>query len=314
MRISGVTYATRKTHRAKSTLLTVTILLLLVVLATVIISAYNGWELLHPERKDIAAFSANIVPEYRDISFKGKDKNVILSGWYFQAKNNEKTVILAHSYSNNRLQFGLQTIDMIKEFLNKDYNVFAFDFRNSGKSGGKLTSLGYNEKDDLLGAIDYIKQQGSKHIILMGFSTGASASIIAAAENKSVEAVIADSPYSDLKDYLSNNLNNWTKLPSFPFNKTILVSMELMAGMDTTNASPIDSISKIAPCRLLLIHGKGDRIIPVENSQKLYSAYSKIDASAVELWETDDTGNAASYIKYPAEYMKKVFTFLDEVK
>lgn len=314
MRISGVTFATRKTHKARNVIVTITILLLLAILATVAISAYNGWELLHPIKKDIEAFSANIVPEYRDISFKGKDNNVILSGWHFQAKNKEKTVILAHSYGNNRLQFGLQTVDMIKAFLDKGYNVFAFDFRNSGKSGGKLTSLGYNEKDDLLGAIDYITQQGSKHIILMGFSTGASASILAAAENKSVDAVIADSPYADLKDYLDNNLNTLTKLPPFPFNKTVLISMEIFAGMDTANASPINSIANLAPCRLFLIHGKGDRLIPVENSLKLYSAYSKINADGVELWETDDTGNAASYLKYPAEYMDKVFAFLDKAQ
>ncbi len=311
MRISGVTYAARKTHKARNITLTAIILILLIILSIVIISAYNGWGLLHPAKKDVAAFSSNIVPEYRDISFRGTDKNVLLNGWFFQTKSNEKTVILAHSYGSNRLEFGNKSLDMIKSFLNKGYNVFTFDFRNSGKSGGKLTTLGYYEKDDLLAAVDYVKKQGSKQIVLMGFSTGASAAILAAAGRDDVEAVIADSPYANLKDYLESNLGRWSKLPSFPFNRTVLISMEVFSGMDTGNADPMSALSDLSPSRLFLIHGKGDKVIPADNSRKLYSAYSSINPALAEIWETDDSGNADSYEKYPEEYMDRVFKFLD---
>ena len=313
MRISGVTYSTRKTHKARNTILTVIILLLLIALSVVIISVYNGWELLHPAKNEIEAFSSNIVPEYRDISFIGADKSILLKGWFFQIKSSDKTVILAHSYGKNRLEFGEKSTNMIKSFLDKGYNVFTFDFRNSGQSNGKYTTLGYYEKDDLIAAVEYVRQQGSKHIILMGFSTGAAAGILAAEEER-VEAVIADSPYANLEDYLKSSLNKWVGLPAFPFNKTILYSMEIMSGMDAGNADPAKSLKNLSPCRLLLIHGKGDGIIPVENSRKLHSAYSEIAPDSSEIWETDDAGNATGYLKYPEEYMNKVFTFLDKIE
>ena len=313
MRISGVTYSARKTHKARNTIITVIILLLLVVLTVVIISAYNGWQLLHPARKDIEAFSSNIVPEYRDISFRGTDKDILLKGWFFQIKNSDRTVILAHSYGKNRLEFGEKSISMIKSFLDKGYNVFTLDFRNSGQSDGKYTTLGYYEKDDLKAAIKYIKDQGSKHIVLMGFSTGAAASMLAAEEEK-VEAVIADSPYAHLEDYLKRDLNRWVSLPPFPFNNTILYVMETMSGMDTSNADIEKSLEKLSPGRLLLIHGKGDGIIPVENSRSLNSRYAEIAPGMSEIWETDDTGNATSYLKYPEEYMNKVFEFLGKIE
>ena len=141
MRISGVTFAVRKTHRTRNTIIAIVVILLLAILAVVVISAYQGWSILHPEKKDIEAFSSNIVPEYRDISFKGADKNIILNGWFFQSGSSDKTVIMAHSYGSNRLEFGMQTLDIIKDFLNKGYNVFTFDLRYSGKSGGKFTSF-----------------------------------------------------------------------------------------------------------------------------------------------------------------------------
>lgn len=314
MRISGITYATRKTHKARNIILLVIIALFLIVLSVAVISAYSGWKLLHPAKKDIEAFSSNIVPEYRDINFRGVDGSILLKGWFFQTSNSDRTVVLAHSYGKNRLEFGDASLNMIKEFLDKGYNVFTFDFRNSGKSDGKLTTLGYYEKDDLSGAIDYVKQQGSKHIFLLGFSTGASASILAAAGKGNVEAVIADSPYSNLKDYLNGSLDRWVGLPAFPFNRTVLISMEIMSGVKTGNADPLSSLKSLSPCRLLLIHGAGDKIIPVQNSRKLYSAYSDLNPDLAEIWETDDSGNATSYEKYPEEYMNKVFEFLGKEK
>ena len=311
MRISGVSYSVRKTHKARNLILTLITFLLLMVLTVVIISAYNGWKLLHPDKKDVEVFSSNIVPEYRDISFRGIDKNIVLKGWFFELKNSDKTVILAHSYGKNRLEFDEKSIPMIKSFLDKGYNVFTFDFRNSGQSGGKDTTFGYYEKDDVAAAVQYVSKQGSKHIVLMGFSTGAAASILAAAEVK-VEAVIADSPYANLSDYLKSDLNQWVRLPSIPFNRTILYMMEIMSGMDTENADLEKSLENISPCRLLLIHGKEDGIIPVENSRKLNFRYSEIASGRSEIWETDDAGDAASYLKYPEEYMRRVFEFLEK--
>lgn len=313
MRISGVTYAARKTHKARNTILTVTVLLFLAVFTVVIVSGYKSWTLLHPEKRPIDTFSSNIVPEYRDISFKGIDKSIILKGWLFQAKNSDHAVIFVHSYGSNRLQFGIKTVDLIKEFLNQGYNVFTFDQRNSGESGGKDTTFGYYEKEDVQAAISYMNSQGSKHITLMGFSTGASASILAAAESKSVDAVIADSPYADLKDYLKESLNGWTNYPAFPFNQTISYAIEVAGSIDTVNASPINVLTAENPPNLLLIHGSGDKLIPVENSIELFQKYSALNSSGAEFWRTEDAGNATSFEKYKDEYLSRVFTFLDKV-
>lgn len=312
MRISGVTYSVRKTHKARNTILTVSILLLLLAFAVAIISAYSGWKLLHPEKKDIAAFTSNIVPEYRDITFTGRDKSVQLKGWFFQLKDSGRTVILAHSYGKNRLEFGEKSVNMIKSFLDNGYNVFTFDFRNSGQSDGKYTTMGYYEKEDIQAAIKYVSEQGSKQIVLMGFSTGASACLLAAEEQK-VTAVIADSPYAGLKSYLDKDLNKWTGLPAFPFNYTVLYAMEAFTGMQTANADAVKYLDSMSPCPLLLIHGKGDELISVENSRELHSVYSGYAADKAEIWETDSQGNAASYLADPEKYMDRVLEFLEKV-
>lgn len=313
MRISGVTYAVRKTHRTGKIVLTFIVLLFLAIIAVVVLSGYKSWGLLHPDKKPVETFSANIAPEYRDISFKGVDNTIILKGWLFQKKGSDKAVIMAHSYGNNRLQFGIETVDMIKEFLNKGYSVFTFDLRNSGESGGKDCTFGYSEKEDVKAAIKYMSSQGAEHITLMGFSTGASASIMAAAESTKVDAVIADSPYADLHSYFLNNLDQWTDMPAFLFNRTITIGIEITGGIDTSNASPVNALTADNPPNMLLIHAKEDKLIPIVNSIELFQKYSALNSSGAEFWQIEGGGHADGYTKNKSEYLKKVFAFLEKV-
>jgi len=296
----------------RSFLTVLLILILIAALAAAGISVYKAWKIIHPEKVGIEPFSSNVVPEYRNVSFNSKDGNVKLSGWFFEVKGSGKTVILAHSYGKNRLQFEENTLNIIKGFVSRGYNVLAFDLRNSGESGGTVTSMGLYEKYDVLGAIDYAKTQGTRDIVLMGFSTGASASILAAAENKDVDAVIADSPYSELKTYLDENLSVWSGLPELLFNKTITYAMQMLGGMDVEKSNPRKAIINISPRSVFIIHGTDDKIIPVENSKLLYSVYSKSMSKTHEFWETD-AGHLESFIKYPQQYMDRVLGFLDRV-
>ena len=61
MRISGVSYAHRKTHWVRKIFMVIIILVILASIVLVVISAYTGWMLTHPKRKSIPVFSANIV-------------------------------------------------------------------------------------------------------------------------------------------------------------------------------------------------------------------------------------------------------------
>lgn len=314
MRISGITYVPRKSYRSINIILFFITIFLFAVVGVMVVSGYMGWKLTHPEKIAITAFAPSKIPDFKDVTFGDVKKSVQLKGWYFQAGDSDKTVILAHGYKLNRLQFGEKTLDMIKSLLAKGYNVLAFDFRNSGESSGKLTTVGIFEKDDLLGAVKYVKSTGSKNVVLMGFSMGAATSIMAAAESTDVNGVIADSPYSDLSEYLDSSLDKWSFLPPIPFNKTTTFSVRLLTGIDPATIIPKKVITKISPRPLLLIHSKEDTLIPVSNSQDLYSIYSKTNTDKTELWETKGTGHVGSYEKYPQEYMEKVFKFLDKIK
>lgn len=310
MRISGVSYAHRKTHWVRKIFMVIIILVILASIVLVGISAYTGWMLTHPKRKSIPVFSANIVPEYKNITFKDIKDEINLKGWFFEVKGSNKTVILAHGYRQNRLQYGEDTFVLIKSLLNQGYNVLTFDFRNCGESEGKVTTVGIYEKNDLLGAIKYAKKLGSKQIVLLGFSMGAATSIVAGAESEDVDAVIADSPFSDLEEYLDDNLNAWSKLPSFPFNQTTYLTIKILEGINPKEFSPKAVIKDIAPRPVLLIHSKDDAFIPISNSYELLNA----GGNNVKLWETKDVNHVESFTKLTDEYLQRVNEFLNSLK
>ncbi|PQQ66050.1 alpha/beta hydrolase [Acetivibrio saccincola] len=306
MRISGISYTQRKRQVPKKLILVVILLITLTALIISIISIKTAMTLTKPERSELPVFSANIVPEYDSISFRDINNEVTLKGWFFISPESNKTIILAHGYGSNRLPFREDTIGLIKSFLNEGYNLMTFDFRNSGESEGDVTSVGYFEKSDLLGAIEYAKKRGSDEIVLLGFSMGASTAILAAAESQDVDAVIADSPFSDLTSYLDENLSVWSNLPSF-FNKTTLFTMKLLTGVDTKDVSPVNEIGKIYPRPVLLIHSTDDELIPVKHSYILKEA----SGDNVELWETSGASHIKTYKEYPDEYIKKVLDFIN---
>ena len=314
MRISGITYVPRKSYRSFNFVLLIISLLLLAAFTVVLISGFVGWNIVHPQKVALPAFSSNIVPDFKNVSFQDVNKTVELKGWLFESGNSDKTVILAHGYQANRLQFKEKSLDMIKAFLSKGYNVLAFDFRNSGESGGKITTAGFYEKDDVLGAVQFVKSRGSKQIFLMGFSMGASASILAAAENPDIKAVIADTPYSDLNELLENSLQEWTTLPAVPFNKVTMLSLRVLTGIDLAQVSPKNAVANLSPRSLFLIHMEGDKKIPASNSQELYNTYFKLNPGKVELWKTQGSEHLGSYEKFPQEYMDRVLKFLDNNK
>ncbi|MGG3924305.1 alpha/beta fold hydrolase, partial [Geobacillus thermodenitrificans] len=195
---------------------------------------------------------------------------------------------------------------LAKRLAAEGYRVILFDFRASGESDGEMITIGVKEKEDLLGVIDYAKQHYREPVALYGISMGAATSILAAAEDRDVRGVIADSPFSDLESYLRANMPVWTHLPDVPFTYLILAIVPALADLDLRLSSPIHAVNDVAPRPVLFIHSKDDRSIPYEESMKLYDTHPDI----FQLWLTEKADHVKSFSLYREEYTKRVLAFL----
>ncbi len=299
---------TRK-KTAKIVGIIVAVLLLLAIIICVGISIYVGYSMTHPEKKPIDQLPSDYGMEYDEIGFSSKEDGLNLAGWVLHPEESPKmTVILAHGYKGNRFEDHVSFFSMAEDLLEKGYRVVMFDFRYAGDSDGKMATVGAKEQLDLLGVIDWVDENYEEPIGLLGISMGASTSLLAAAQTDDVIGVVADSPFSDLQEYLKVNLPVWSDLPNFPFTPLILTLMPIISDLDPKDASPISVLDDIAPRPVLFIHNKGDDSIPYTESEKMMEKHPDV----FELWLPDGDGHVKAYKQNKAEYIDRVDSFFED--
>lgn len=292
-------------------------LMFIIMISVILVSLYVGLKLTVPKRDVLRDTPKNYGLIYEDISFKSKKDNVVLNGWWIPAQSDkilkvsDKTVIFSHGYGDNRALYDISVMNLAKRLNLEGYNVLAFDFRAEGESQGKFVSVGEFEKYDLLAAIDFAKNnKSSKKINLIGWSMGATTSLLAAADSNDVQAVVADSPFAKLKDYLSENLPYWSGLPDKPFTNVILSFLPIMRGVNLENVDATKAVSKFENKPLLLIHSKDDKAIPYSNTERIYEASDK---KFTQKWITEKADHIRSYLIEKENYEDRIVNFFKSV-
>lgn len=304
---------------------------LAIVSGTVSFICYKlGSSLLH--KRNMERIEVLLDPKefhYEEVEFKSQKDNTTLKGvFFFSNPPGNKTIIIVHGYNQNRMLGGSTNI-IAEYFIPLGYNILAFDLRGGGRSGGNLITFGYYEKYDVMGAIDYLKQRGKEgeKIVLLGFSMGAVTAIETAGKDIRVDAVIADSPFRDLKLFftkdlagLSNDLSavsdNLGHIPYLqilrymPFKYKIAYITTRLCGIEINKVSPMNTAKHLSQKPIFLIHGKNDRIIPYANSEEIFQSIK--NNPYAELWLTEKAGHLESLDMYTDEYLKNIRTFLDK--
>lgn len=286
------------------------VLVLLILISVLAISFYVGWDLTHPDTKPINDSPQSYGLPYEEIVIESALDQTRLAGWLLQTELEPKAlVVMAHGYRGNRLEDGVPALSLAQDFLDSGYHVYMFDFRNSGDSEGQTTTVGYHEKYDLISIVEVgLQRFPDIPIGVVGFSMGASTAIIAAADDTNISFVVADSPFSDLHQYLSQNLSIWSNLPYIPFTPFILGIMTAVLQVDIEQVSPINVIASME-VPVLLIHGGEDTTISDRNSQEIWTNRS---GEHVQYWPVQGASHLQSYSVDPQAYFERVESFIDQ--
>lgn len=264
-------------------------------------------KLTHPQRKPVATTPASLGIPFRTVQFPSRIDHLSLHGWLLTAPNNHgRLVVMAHGFRDNRVidPVGLPTASAL---YHAGISVLMFDFRDEGESPGTEVTVGIFERRDLLGAVNLAHQLGYSHVGIAGYSMGASVALEATAEDPSVQAVLADSPFADLHTYLRTNMPTWTNLPNWPFTSEILFEMRVISGLDSRQASPLTELKSWPPRPLLLIAGTADKTIPMANSKSLYQEVKSNPQDT--LWIVPGATHIKAYKVNPPLYEKRVAGF-----
>ena len=272
----------------------------LFIISFIALTVFSSNRLMNIDSYEVTNVPSNILPSYSTTSFQSADGQTSLQGWFFKTKNPISTIIVVHDAGSNRLPFGVEMIDMIESWLDNGYNVFLFDQRNSGTSGGDICTYGYLEWQDVLGAIAIVKQISvTTDVILFGIGTGCTSSLLAysslppegANENTLSEysqnirnlnfdrsyiiGMILDSPAKESDDYIRPEVVQKEPL-GFITQYSVPYAIRVSSGAD--NESLAADIARL-PIPVLILYGGHDTFIGADKIDQIITERNRLNSS-----------------------------------
>ncbi|MCI0696245.1 alpha/beta hydrolase [candidate division KSB1 bacterium] len=284
---------------------------ILILFILVIVPFGFSYMLTHANsRPSDRAINANVLHAevaFREVEFKAKD-GVLLSGWYLPHENAPAAVVYCHGLFRSRLEM----LDRAEKFWQAGYAGLLLDFRRHGKSGGELTSMGFLERLDIIGAVHFLVDslQLKCPIVVHGVSMGAAAALLAAAEDSAITGLIVDSSFLSFDDTIVHHAKTWLGLPKFPIVDELILFTKWRAGFSSEDFDLRRAVQKIGDRPILFIAGGADTRMPPEIAQALYDA-SPSTHKSIKVIENASHGRA--FDNDQKTYTELVLNFLQTV-
>jgi pimeloyl-ACP methyl ester carboxylesterase len=238
--------------------------------------------------------------QFGPIEFKATD-GLTLRGVWIPASASDKAVVILHGHGGS-YDFDLYRAPSLH---GAGFNVLLFDFRAHGRSDGRRMTFGYEERRDVLGAIEFLHARGMQHIGLLGFSYGGIVSMVTTPDCAAVEAVISDGGPARMRTAIAARgvelgFPLWLTSPL----AWLIISMaSIRLRVNLFQYEPIRWVGKISPRPILFIHGDHDQYLP--DFDELYAAAK----APKELWQLPDAGHTTASQLYPEEHARRVIEF-----
>lgn len=229
----------------------------------VVLGAVVAYAVVMPKPRDFADITDLEGHPVEAVTFAAKDGNSV-SGWYVPVES-DRAMVFMHGIGADRRQ---QESNM-KFYLGRGFATLAIDSRGHGKSERDKISMGWYERHDLLGAVEFLKSKGYENIGLNGISLGAATIIYSFQDKPDVDFTILESPYETIDSALDNRL----KMVGAPvwIAYTFRKFSPLFLGVGPQELRPLDWMRE-ANAPTLLLAGDNEAEIPVYETEGLFAA------------------------------------------
>lgn len=240
---------------------------------------------------------------YEEVTFPAAD-GLQLRGVWVPVPGSERAVLLLHSHGSNLDE----TMQHVPPLHQAGFNVFLFDFRAHGGSQGQLATFGYQERQDLLGAIEFVKARGAKRIGVLGFSYGGMVAMLTAPLCPDIHAIVSDGGPARLRSVIEARAKRWhlpRLLGRFLGWLTVAITSARL-DVNLFRLEPIRWVGKIAPRPIFFIHGELDPYLP--DFDALYAAAGE----PKQAWRLPGVGHTHASQVQPEEYYRRVVAFFQQ--
>ncbi len=228
----------------------------------------------------------------------------MLRGWFIKNDNSKGTILLIHGWNDTKEDLLNHSAYLYKN----NYSSLLFDLRAFGDSDGDFTSLGYFEKNDVLGAIDYIKSRDdiNQNLGALGQSMGAASLVLATIETNDLKAIILDSSYATIHQVTGRRFKRTHNLPKYPLATLLTFFGGLLNDFNAFDLAPLRYIDQVN-IPIFMIQGDSDKLVFIEEARRLYDKANQ----PKQIWITEGADHRKSYEYYPEEYEEKVVGFFN---
>ena len=279
---------------------------LILLIGTGIIVGYQIRSVTHPPRVVEQLHPKDFLMRADDINFQSTD-GVPLTGWLIHGDREAPAIILCHDLGESKSVF----LDSVVPLQRAGYNLFLFDFRGHGGSGGKGSTLGSAERYDVQGAVDFLRTRrdlSSDRIGVWGVGMGAYAAALAALERKELTALALDSIYPDVRAYLDQVL--FRGVPASASKVTGYASFYYGPYFQwkITRGEVAQAIPRLSDRNILFVAGDS-RPLSVEISKELYASVPEGGGSDKNLLILGSSGVSNLYAEDRRKYEAAVTGF-----
>lgn len=279
-------------------------LIIFLGLIYVIISVVLSRGVTTAEREPITETPEQYDVPYKNVLFQTRNEDTVLAGWHITVSKSAPTIIFVHGLGSNRSSDG--ATHLASRLWKNGFNSLLFDLRGHGTSDDGLVSGGYYEQNDLLGAFDFLVQQGvpSNTIGVLGFSLGAGIAILGASKEPGIRALVADTPYANVTDLITQEVARTTPIPEWiipVFIPGTTLAARLMYGIRIGQLTPETYVGEI-DYPIYVIHGEDDTRIPFEHAVRVHQSAHP----ASSLWIVPNIEHVDAFTTLPKEYTSRV--------
>lgn len=206
--------------------------------------------IFHPQTLD-KGYTYNFPQAFEELNIPVDDQTT-LNGLLFKTDSAKGLIVYLHGNAGSLASWGT----VAKAYTERNYDVFIYDYRGYGKSGGSISSeeqlFADNQK-----VYDYLKRYPYPKTIIIGYSIGTGMAAKLAAANPP-DFLILQAPYYSLTDLVQH---------AFPVLPSFLLKYKFETYKILGNSSfPI-----------VLIHGDQDEVIYYQSSEKLLKGLKPAD-------------------------------------
>ena len=195
-----------------------------------------------------------------------------LRAWVAPGRRGRAAVVVAHGVGDSLESF----TDFGWSLRERGHPVVLLDMRGHGGSEGSLSTLGGHESRDVRAALDHLRGDpaGEGGTIVMGFSMGAVAALLASAGRDDVRAVVVEAPFDTYRDTVRHHAWLLYRIPRWvPIVPLSIAAAEWRAGFDADEVDAVAAARRLRAPLLAIVDGADDRM-PEAVVRRIFDAHS----------------------------------------